>query len=180
MKSQDILVLLKIFLKQPDDWTMAKLAHELFMSKSEIHAAIKRLKAAGLMRDTVLYTHAIPNPGAMEEFLVHGLKYVFPAEEGKEMRGMPTSHSAAPLSELFVQDEQDKYVWGCEFGDARGKSISPLYSSAPKAAERDKELYEFLVLIDGIRIGKAREAKASVEELKKRLEEGSGKFKDAF
>jgi hypothetical protein len=179
MKPQDILVLLKIFLKEPDDWTMAKLAHELFLSKSEIHAAINRLKRSNLLRESSSNT-VLPNLQAMEEFLIHGLKYAFPAEEGKEMRGMPTSHSASPLSELFDQDEQDVYVWPYEFANARGKSISPLYKSVPKAAEVDKDLYELLVLIDGIRIGRSREAQISRKELSLRIKERADRFKDAF
>jgi hypothetical protein len=170
---------------------MAKLAHELFMSASEVHAASQRLKASGFIRKNILCEHIIisakykkrsliliPNIEAMEEFLIHGLKYVFPAEEGKEMRGIPTAHSASPLSELIVADERDMYVWAYEFGNVRGKSISPLYSSVPRAAEVDKELYELLVLIDGIRIGRTREVSTSINELTKRLKAGSERFKN--
>ena len=180
MKPQDILVLLKIFLKEPGSWTIARLAHELFMSKSEVSLAIKRLKKARLARVSLLFKCAIPNVGAMEEFLIHGLKYTFPAEEGREMRGMPTLHSAPPLSELIVEDKQNIYVWPYEFGNVRGKTVLPLYKSVPKAAEFDSDLYELLVLVDGIRMGRAREASIATEKLINSIKIGSEKFKDAY
>lgn len=170
MKAQDILVLIKIFLKEPGSWSMARLAHELYMSSSEIHAGIKRLKASRLVVESMDFKGVIANPGNMEEFFIHGLKYVFPAEVGKEVRGMPTSHSAKPLSEE-IASENDIMVWPYEFGNARGKSISPLYRSAPKAAELDEDFYKILVLLDGIRIGKNREHNLSVEILRKKLKE---------
>ena len=180
MKPQDIIVLLKIFLKEPGTWTMSRIAHELFMSKSEVSLAIKRLKVAGLVRESLDLKCVIPNLGAMEEFLIHGLKYVFPAEEGREMRGMPTSHSAAPLSVLIAEDQADIYVWPYEFGDARGKSITPLYRSVPKAAELDIDFYELLVLLDGIRIGRAREVNIASEELVTRIKDRAEKFTNAY
>lgn len=170
MKPQDILVLLKIFLKEPGSWTMARVAHELFMSKSEVSLAIKRLKKSGLAREDIASKCSIPNRGAMQEFLIHGLKYAFPAEEERERRGMPTSHSAPPLSELIAGDEKDIYVWPYEFGNVRGKAILPLYKSVPKAAEADNALYELLVLLDGIRIGRARESKLASDELISRIQ----------
>jgi hypothetical protein len=176
MKSQDVLVLLKIFLKEPGKWTISLLAHELFISKSEIHAAICRLKKCGLVVDSPSFKCKAPSFVAMEEFLIHGLKYVFPSEIGKLLRGIPTSHSAPPLSKMFEADEDDVYVWPYEFGNTRGKSIEPLYRSSPKAAEVDRQLYEILVLIDGIRIGRARERKVSADELRKRIKERRSHF----
>lgn len=180
MKPQDIIVLLKIFLKEPGSWTIARIAHELYMSKSEVSLGIKRLKVAGLARDSLSFGCAVPNPVAMEEFLIHGLKYTFPAQEGREMRGMPTSHCAPPLSEMIQGEENDIYAWPYEFGTVKGKSIPPLYKSVPKSVELDNSLYELLVLLDGIRIGRVREAELSAEELKKRIKSGASKFKDAY
>jgi len=34
-----------------------------------------------------------PNLAALEEFLLHGLKYAFPAEHGQVTRGVPTSYA---------------------------------------------------------------------------------------
>jgi hypothetical protein len=38
----------------------------------------------------------------VEEFLIHGLKYVFPAYPGALVRGVPTAHSAEPLKGLLI------------------------------------------------------------------------------
>jgi hypothetical protein len=44
-----------------------------------------------------------------------------------------------------------------------------LYRSAPRAAQRDADLYECLALIDAIRGGRARERKLAEELLQKKL-----------
>jgi hypothetical protein len=47
-----------------------------------------------------------PNISALEEFLVHGLKYAFPAEHGEVTRGIPTSYAAEPLeSEVSMSND---------------------------------------------------------------------------
>ena len=97
MKPQDVLVLLEIAVRPTDaPWRFKDLASDLSMSPSEIHAAIKRSTKAGLFDPLTKK----PRLTALTEFLVHGLKYVFPAEPGTEVRGMPTAHSAPPLNDL--------------------------------------------------------------------------------
>ena len=107
----------------------------------------------------------------MQEFLFYGLKYVFPGELGKEVRGIPTVFSASPLLEKGISPKKEMIVWPYEFGKARGQSLKPLYRSIPKAVEVDPKLYEFLVLLDGIRIGRTREVKQSMEKITKCIEE---------
>ena len=89
LKPQDIVVLLKVYgLK--NEWTYSELAKSLKMSSSEVHAALKRCATSGLYSDK---RRRILKP-ALAEFLVHGLKYVFPTSPGALVRGMPTAHSA--------------------------------------------------------------------------------------
>ncbi|MEM9985367.1 MAG: hypothetical protein AAF804_09745, partial [Bacteroidota bacterium] len=102
------------------------------------------------------------------EFLTHGIKYVFPVHPGAVVRGIPTAHSATPLKNK-VMAEEEKYVWPSERGHMKGQSITPLYPSVLKAVEVDEKLYELLALIDALRAGRAREQKIAVEELKNRL-----------
>ena len=104
---------------------------------------------------------------ALEEFLIHGLKYVFPAEPGPLSRGVPTAHSAAPLSKKIISNEP--YVWPDADGDVRGQAIEPLYPSAPQAAKKDAKLYELLTLVDALRVGRVREQKLAAQELIKRI-----------
>ncbi|HQJ61361.1 MAG TPA: hypothetical protein PKV35_10210, partial [bacterium] len=39
--------------------------------------------------------------GNLFEFLVHGVRYVFPQMPGAIVRGIPTAHSAYPLKEMI-------------------------------------------------------------------------------
>jgi hypothetical protein len=64
---------------------------DLNMSLSEIHTAIKRLQQARLWHGP---EKEKPNLSALEEFLLHGVKYAFPAEHGQVTRGLPTSFAA--------------------------------------------------------------------------------------
>ena len=70
------------------------------MSQSEVHAAVKRAQAARLLHGPEL--HDRPNISALEEFLIHGVKYVFPAERGGTTRGIPTAYAAEPLNRLIT------------------------------------------------------------------------------
>lgn len=176
MKPQDILLLVKIFLREPGSWTIARMAHELHISGSEIHAGIKRLKACRLIMEHPETGAVIPCLDNMEEFFVHGLKYVFPVEVGKEVRGMATAHSASPLAELIASDKGDIFVWPYEFGSVRGKSIAPLFRSVPKAAEMDDLFYKIFILLDGIRVGRSREYNLSVQLLSEILDQGRERF----
>ena len=163
MKPQDILVLLKICVMPEGKWTISGLAESIGMSASEVHAAINRLETADL-----LFSRK-PKVASVEEFIVHGLKYVYPAVIGRVCRGIPTAHSAPPLSTLVVSDKTDMLVWPCEFGTARGQSLKPLYISVPSAVKNDSKLYELLALVDAIRAGRAREKEIAISELKKYL-----------
>jgi hypothetical protein len=51
----------------------------------------------------------------------------------------------------------------------RGESVSPIYKTAPFAAERDPKLYELLVLVDGIRIGRPRVRAVAADLLQREL-----------
>jgi len=50
-------------------------------------------------------------------------------------------------------------------------AIEPLYNSVPAAAKSDSLLYEYLALVDALRIGRARERRFAEEELKHRLKQ---------
>ena len=105
------------------------------------------------------------------EFLLHAVKYVFPAELGPLCRGIPTAHSAPPLAKRIVSEDNDQYVWPHDEGKVRGQGIPPLYETAPDAALQDPKLYEFLALIDALRAGRARERNIAAQEIENRLSE---------
>jgi len=110
-----------------------------------------------------------PRRAAVEEFLCHGLKYVFPPRRGGLTRGMPTSYAAPPLDSQLVLSTEHPPVWPYARGTVRGYAFFPLHQSVPQAAEQDLILYELLALVDAIRGGRAREASLAVQEIKDRL-----------
>lgn len=166
LKPQDLLVTLKLVANKNQEWTYNKMAVDLVMSPSEVHAAIKRSLQAGLT--IKISGTAQANYSCLEEFIIHGLKYVFIPERGGIVRGIPTIYSIPPLNKLFLSNDPIP-VWPDSMGDTRGESFSPLYSSVPRAAKNDSTLYELLVLVDAIRGGRARERELAIKEIKKRL-----------
>lgn len=169
LKPQDVLFLLKLVAIKDISWSFSKLAYELGMSPAEVHAASKRVVAARLASrqgDSIK-----PNIRNLEEFLLHGIQYVFVPERGELNRGMPTAHVAEPLQGYFVADNEPPPVWPDAEGEVRGESFSPLYKSAPFAAKNDAELYQLLAIVDALRGGRAREREMAKKELKLRLEQ---------
>ena len=91
LKPQDFLVALKLLALGDQHWTYAGLAHELGLSASEVHAAVQRGLASGLLMDASLARGYAPvkpvaAPAAREG---HGL-----ARGGY---GVATPKNAAPL-----------------------------------------------------------------------------------
>ncbi len=165
LKPQDLLILIKMLIWEAKPYRLLDLSAELGLSQSEISFALERAKNAHLLDSS----KRKPIKSALAEFLIHGLKYVFPAVPGPIDRGIPTAHSAPPLAKQIIFDKNDQIVWPSPDGKVRGQTVSPLYSSATYAAQKDPKLYEWLSLLDAIRLGRARERKIAAEEIKKRL-----------
>lgn len=167
LKPQDVLVMLKLVALGQRSWSYARLAVDLGMSPSQLHSAVRRALSAQL---AVKKEDAIkPHIRNLEEFLVHGLRYVFVPQLGQPTRGMPTSYAASPLDAHFAKSSDLPPVWPDPEGTVRGVEFAPLYKLAPKAARADPALYELLVLVDAIRGGRAREHNMAIKELGKRL-----------
>jgi hypothetical protein len=165
MRPQDIAVLLKIVALKHDNWNNSDLAYSLKISASEITEVLNRCKIAGLIdakKRKVLIN-------SFKEFLIYGLKYVFPTEPGAIVRGIPTAHSAYPINQ-HISSGDDVYVWPYAKGNQRGQAIEPLYKTLPSIVQEDKLFYELLTIIDTIRVGRAREIKIAIEELEKRFQ----------
>ena len=170
LKPQDILVLLKLSI-EPERPTYLRLAQQLHLYPSEVHASVKRARAAHLMQGPPDQERI--NRSGLLELLLHGLRYVFPVEKGAMTRGIPTAYAASPLKEQIVPDGEPVPVWPFSQGTVRGYSFSPLHKNAPLAALEDPKLYELLALVDGLRDGRAREREIAGRELKLRLEASS-------
>ncbi len=172
IKGQDIVVILKIVAQKDEELSFIRLATDLEMSSSEVHAAVKRAVKSGLMQveaNTGGSHRKLPNRQGLLEFLVHGLRYVFPAERGSETRGMPTGLFAPGLGQQIVSAGPVP-VWPDPTGEVRGYEFRPLFRSVPAAARRDTGLYDLLALVDAIRGGFARERNIAARELTKRIE----------
>jgi hypothetical protein len=170
LKPQDVVVVLKLSEFNGKRPPFAQIAEELLMSASEVHAAVRRAQAARLLHGPELGERV--NTKALEEFLVHGLKYVFPAQHGAMTRGLPTSYAAEPLRRYIKGGDEPIPVWPNPNGPVRGTAFEPLYPSVPEAAKRDPYLYELLALVDAIRDGRVRERKLAEKELATRLRSG--------
>lgn len=166
LRPQDILVLLKLVGEvESRTWLQQDVAREVGISPAEMHKALARAASARLYQPEQRKVMR----QALLEFLIHGLKYVFPAHLGGPSRGMPTAWAAPAIAAHIVSSESDRPVWPHADGSARGPAVEPLYESAPDAAARDPQLYDLLALVDAIRLGAARERKLAADLLRKQL-----------
>jgi hypothetical protein len=164
MRPQDIAILLKIIAKDGRPWQNKDLAAELFLSPAEISISLNRSDIGGLMdyaQSKTVYRQSLM------EFIEHGLRYVFPARPGTIVNGLYTAHSHPFMQQQFSSEMN--YVWPDPRGEVRGLAIKPLYKDQVKAAQLDPTLYLMLALLDVIRVGRVREMKVAIEELKKHI-----------
>ena len=100
LKPQDVVVLMKLGVgREPAPLTLARLGGDLGISASEVHGALNRASAAGLLD----LAHRRPRVLPFLEFLEHGIRYVFVSRPGGVTRGIPTAHSAPPLRDFLMQ-----------------------------------------------------------------------------
>ena len=161
MKGQDLVVMLKLASRVSEGWTYSSLARDLGMSASEVHAAVRRCQEAGLYNVETRQ----PVRHALLEFLVHGVRYVFPVRPGAIGFGLPTSYAVSPLREQIRFEEAETPVMPLLRGTTRGPEVKPLYSSAPQAAATDAKLHQLLAMVDVLRMGRARERKMAEQVL---------------
>lgn len=187
MKSQDVVVLIKLVSledeeqnigQQPardrlvtgeDPYSVRGLEAALGISKTEVSASIKRSVASGIAIKDRKTGRPKPNRRQLREFIVHGLKFVFPAKPGVMQRGLPTAFAAPVLQGVLHSAGSLISVWPYARGQEMGQSVEPLFKSVPEAAEKDERLYAYLALIDAVRLGNQREANLAADLLAERL-----------
>ena len=81
LKPQDVLILMKLISLGSRDLSFAALAESLHMSPSEVHAGLQRAQKARLYAEVTRQ----PLQENLAEYLVHGVKYSFPAEIGGKL-----------------------------------------------------------------------------------------------
>ncbi|QAY91241.1 hypothetical protein [Pseudomonas sp. ACM7] len=152
-----------------DSYSVRALQASLGISKTEIASALKRCQYIGLLRvdpDTQLPR---VNSKALLGFIEHGLRYVFPAKPAEMVRGIPTSFSAPMLQDKLMSGGDLIHVWPDAYGNRKGQSVTPLFKTVPGAVKKDHCLYEYLALIDAIRLGNAREANLANKILREKV-----------
>jgi len=168
MKGVDILVALLLASEPDTRWDYALIGRALGIGSATAHRAVQRLIRAGLVWPDSRNVRRL----ALEEFLVHGLKYVFPTAPGPRSLGVPTAHSAPVMEGKVAAAVSDLLVWPWPEGSARGASVEPLHESAPGAALERPALHDLLALADVLRLGRPREVDAARESLRARLNDG--------
>lgn len=158
------------FLNLYDRYSLRNLEAMTGISKTEIGSVLKRSIDVGLA--VIDHKSKLPrvNNRALFEFIIYGIKYVFPASIGGLYRGIPTSFSAPVMSGKIMSAGDTIYIWPDPAGKEMGQSIEPLYKSVPKAVKQDPKLYKLLALIDAIRIGNTRESKTAISLLTEELD----------
>jgi hypothetical protein len=168
LRPLDIVVLLGLSLENRERPTYLRLATQLHLYPSEVYASIKRARASHLVQGPEFGDRL--NRSSLLEFLLHGIRYVFPPEAGAPTRGVPTSYAAPPLRHSIADAGDLPPVWPHAAGKVRGYSFAPLHKNVPVAALEDARLYELLALVDALRDGRARERQLAARELTRRLE----------
>lgn len=163
MRPQDIVVLLKVLVLGDKPWQYRDLSSMLSISVSEIAESFNRNQLAGLVDES----RKKVNRNALMEFVQYGLHYVYPQVPGAIVKGIATAHSHPFYKAHFISEEL--YVWASQDGNVRGQCIEPLYKGIPQVVQQDEELYKLLASIDILRVGKVREKKLALEELKKAI-----------
>lgn len=200
LKGQDILVALLLASDPNKVWRQADIASELEISTGEVNNSLKRAREASILvsrpRRSNLVIHVNPKQlsdtakkllgvesgeygytsrpqvkaGALEELIVHGIKYFFPPKWGEETRGIPTGFAAPLIKEIVTAKLQEIVpVWQHPQGHTRGISLEPIHKSCPNAGLKNPALYELLALVDVFRIGRSREVANARELLRHRL-----------
>lgn len=170
MQGLDVVVALHLTVAPTDAREYSAIAHALGIGAATAHRAVGRLVASRLVDGP---SRAV-RPLALEEFLCHGLRYVFPVDPGPRSLGLPTAHSAPKFRDDFAGSSDDVLVWPCEDGTVRGASVDPLHPAAILAARSHEELYDLLAVADVLRLGRAREIRVATQYLQTLLRAPAG------
>ena len=170
LKSQDIIILLKLIANPQKDWSQRELSKILCISLAEINGGIKRLIEARLLRQDKSGQH-FPILPSVEELLIYGLKYFFPAKLGEFTRGIPTGIGSPLFYNKIASGNDPIPVWPFALGEKQGVALNPIHFSVPKSLRQapDPLFYELLAIIDVIRIGRVRERNIAIKLLKEKI-----------
>lgn len=139
------------------------------VSVGEISKAIKRLEASRIL--ILSNSGVIVNKSNLEEWIVHGAKYVFPVVSAGFGRGMSTAWNCKFISSEMVRPEPG-LAWKSGFAngdDIQAELILPIHPSAPLAASNDPFVHKALSFLDILRTGTPRETNVAKNLLSKQI-----------
>lgn len=183
LKGQDVVLLILLHLRNPVSWTYATLSQALGISASQCHLAMRRLQKVRLVSENPERFPAWSvSPANFREYLIHALKYDFPAEVGPVVRGIPTVHRVRFADRNFFNDSRSpddvgEYVWPHPKGTLKGDGLKPIHPCQFQLLQNwrqaelgpTEDIYRFLIGIDLIRIGKPGDRKWAIEWLQDRI-----------
>lgn len=162
MKAQDVVIAIKLVGASDPNWSYASLGSEIGLGHNQAHLACKRLVAASLMNDKRV------NKRNFVEFLVHGVKYVFPPVWDGEQHGIPTAISSPEMKKELRS--QQRVVWPTrKRKDPKGDGLRPLHKCVFTVIEKDQFAYQILSVLDSIRVGSAREREIAVDYINSKI-----------
>lgn len=173
VKGSDIYVLSGL-LAHDGEWSFRSLADRLRVPHPVVQRALSRAQEADLYSAQGREVH-VPH---FEEFALHALRFVAPAQLGALVPGVPAAWVAEPMAgAIRSSGEEPPPVWPYARGRVRGQAIEPLHSAAPEAVEGWPELGEILALLDSLRAGDPRVRGVAEDLLKSLLGERAGERK---
>ena len=143
--------------------TLEKIGSALGIGPSGVRGSLEHLQSARLADQ-----ERRPLLPQLDEFLVHGVQYSFPASAGPPARGIPTAWGVEGLLPDYVS-EGPVPVWRFGAGEVRGYELEPLSKRALLARENDPVLYNLLALVDALRLGDARVRALATDRLRQML-----------
>lgn len=153
------------------EWSYRSLADRLQVPHAVVQRALPRAQAADLYSARRREVH-VPH---FEEFAIHALRFVAPAQLGALVPGVPAAWAAEPMASAIRSSGDDPPpVWPQASGRVRGQMIEPLHPAAPEAVEAWPELGEILALLDSLRAGDPRVRQVAEGLLVSRLRERAG------
>lgn len=167
LKQKGIIKLSELQAYRESLYTVRGLEKTTGISKTQIADSIKRCTDIGLAKKDRKYGVPRTNKKSLLEFIIYGIKYVFPARMGELTRGIATSFSAPMLNDKLFSSGELIPVWPDERAKSKGLKVMPLFHTVPYAIQQDSNLYVMLALVDAIRLGNPREAGLAARMLEK-------------
>jgi len=152
-----------------NQYSTRSLALSTGISKSQVNLALRRCFDVGLAKRDRHSDLPRVHTKALFDFIIYGLKYVFPTKLGAVTRGITTSLAAPILEGKLISTGDLLPVWPDAQGNTKGQTVEPLFKSVTYAVRRDAELYALLALVDAVRIGQPRERNLATDLLAERL-----------